>query len=188
MTNKPTKQGIVKNPLVIDGTTQTFDGKKYHFYESERYYRRTNRQKSSGIEFLHRTVWEFHYGAIPKNMVIDHINRDRHDNRIENLRLATYKQNRQNVDSEFNEQCRKRMIEFNSQDYGKWWQDEATKARHAKALSRSWATRPMITKKCILCGKEFKVKHNSARYCSKECRQENYFRKGVKIWQQKIMR
>jgi HNH endonuclease len=37
---------------------------------------------------VHRLIWVYHYGAIPKGMQIDHINRDRHDNRIENLRLA----------------------------------------------------------------------------------------------------
>jgi hypothetical protein len=34
---------------------------------------------------LHRYVWEQHYGAIPCNHVIHHINSDKTDNRIENL-------------------------------------------------------------------------------------------------------
>ena len=41
-----------------------------------------------------RLVWKMHYGEDPpKNMSIDHINRDRTDNRIANLRLVTHQEN-----------------------------------------------------------------------------------------------
>jgi hypothetical protein len=44
--------------------------------------------------FTHRLIWIWHYGDIPEE--IDHINRKRLDNRIENLRLATHSQNGMN--------------------------------------------------------------------------------------------
>jgi len=40
----------------------------------------------------HRVAWALHYGVDPKNQ-IDHINGDRKDNRIENLRVVTNQQN-----------------------------------------------------------------------------------------------
>ena len=46
--------------------------------------------------FAHRLVWLWHYGVWPKHQ-IDHINGNRTDNRIENLREATLEENRQNT-------------------------------------------------------------------------------------------
>jgi HNH endonuclease len=45
---------------------------------------------------IHRLIWVYHFGSIPAEMVVDHINRSRKDDRIENLRLATLKQNARN--------------------------------------------------------------------------------------------
>lgn len=44
----------------------------------------------------HRVVWEVCNGPIPEGMQIDHIDRDKTNNRLENLRLATSFVNAQN--------------------------------------------------------------------------------------------
>lgn len=41
----------------------------------------------------HRLIWIHHYGNIESNMQIDHINGNRIDNRIENLRVVSNQQN-----------------------------------------------------------------------------------------------
>lgn len=46
---------------------------------------------------VHRIIWEMKNGAIPKGLVIDHINQDKSDNRLLNLRLATKSQNALNA-------------------------------------------------------------------------------------------
>jgi hypothetical protein len=44
--------------------------------------------------YSHRVAWRLYYGVWPdKNMLIDHINGDKSDNRIDNLRLSTKSQN-----------------------------------------------------------------------------------------------
>ena len=43
---------------------------------------------------VHRLVWLYHYGYMPG--MIDHVNRNRSDNRIENLRECSYAQNHGN--------------------------------------------------------------------------------------------
>jgi hypothetical protein len=50
---------------------------------------------AGGYASVHRVVWLLHFGAVPESL--DHINGDRADNRIENLRPATSSQNAQNV-------------------------------------------------------------------------------------------
>jgi hypothetical protein len=45
---------------------------------------------------LHRAAWAIYYGTMPEGH-LDHINGVRHDNRIENLRIATASENMQNT-------------------------------------------------------------------------------------------
>ncbi len=52
----------------------------------------------------HRVAWALHYGHWPESQ-IDHINRDRADNRIVNLRLATNGQNARNRTAQSNNKC-----------------------------------------------------------------------------------
>lgn len=55
------------------------------------------RVRRNGREYrAHRLIWEMFNGPIPDDMLIDHIDGDTLNNRIENLRLATRQQNNAN--------------------------------------------------------------------------------------------
>jgi len=47
---------------------------------------------------VHRLIWIWHNGEVPTGLVIDHINRVRTDNRIENLRVVTPSENARNTE------------------------------------------------------------------------------------------
>lgn len=46
-----------------------------------------------GSFFAHRLVWALHYGDIPDNLTIDHIDGNRLNNKISNLRICTMEEN-----------------------------------------------------------------------------------------------
>ena len=72
-------------------------------------------------EFLykvHRIVWEIHFGEIPDNLCIDHINGNKADNRIENLRLVDEKGNSRNTKAPSNNKTGTVGVAYNKDKAG----------------------------------------------------------------------
>lgn len=53
-------------------------------------------QVNGRLVYLHRFIWQFVNGSIPDDMQIDHIDGDKSNNKLDNLRLVTKSQNMQN--------------------------------------------------------------------------------------------
>lgn len=64
--------------------------------------------KAHGV-YVHRLVYETFVGEIPDGYEIDHINRNKTDNRLENLRLVTHKQNCSNRTACYSQARRKAL-------------------------------------------------------------------------------
>ena len=60
--------------------------------DSNGYYKITTKQEGNFEKYLHRLIYEEHYGEIPKGHIVHHKNENKLDNRIENLELMTKKE------------------------------------------------------------------------------------------------
>lgn len=72
-------------------------------------------QVDGKLYLAHKLVWLWHYGYMPK--MIDHINGDRTDNRIENLRECTQQQNAANCKIRKHNQLGVKNVQFNGTSY-----------------------------------------------------------------------
>lgn len=82
------------------GRIRRHDGRLIAINRSKRYLRVSlySTQHKRGLRFdLHRLVATAFLGPIPRGMHVDHINHDKHDCRVENLRIATHDQNMANM-------------------------------------------------------------------------------------------
>lgn len=70
------------------------------------------------LYLAHRLAWYWRYGEWPSGP-IDHINRVKTDNRLENLRLSSHKENCQNVGATKRSKSKIRGVDFHVKT-GKW--------------------------------------------------------------------
>lgn len=122
---------------------------------------------------LHRYVWEYYNGEIPKGYQIHHIDGDKSNNDIGNLQLISRKKhaelhNREKVESHYEElvenfekNARPKAIEWHKSEEGREWhkkQYEATKGNlHARRVF-----------KCKNCGKTYEA--TRAGFCCNACK------------------
>jgi hypothetical protein len=145
---------------VLSPTKQEFLGKVY--YACGFYFQRKG-------ERLHRAVWEWHYGPVPKGFHVHHVDGDRSNNDIRNLALietpkhmSLHQQGREEYQAKHIKEMQELAKAWHGSGEGKEWHRE-----HGKA---SWKNRGMIRHTCIQCGKEYEVKSSISRFCGGNCK------------------
>lgn len=96
--------------------------------------------------YLHRLVYMAFYGEIAEKMEVDHIDGDRHNCVLSNLRLVTHKQNCSN------EVSMERYRRANALDKGKFNIDKMVAARGKRSHDRLVRTYKRLVKKYGHCG------------------------------------
>jgi len=66
--------------------------------------------------YNHRIIWNLHYGEIPENMEIDHIDGNPLNNKIENLRLCNRQQNCFNTKSKRTSTSKYKGVSFSNRE------------------------------------------------------------------------
>lgn len=152
---------------IISPTKQFFNGKNYWKDKSSGYYRNAQVKPHS----LHRQVWIYHNGEIPKGLVIDHINRNKDDNQIDNLRIVTHSVNNKNVSKEV-QQKRKKHMQIIIEKAKGWHKSKEGREWHKKHGAEAYQKREAIKKICAHCGKVYYTTQYSdrARFCGQNCK------------------
>ena len=153
--------------IIINEKKQHFNGKNYWRDKSSGYYQNAQVKPHS----LHRQVWIYHNGEIPKGLVIDHIDRDRNNNQIENLRLVTHSENNKNVSEETMVKRRQNMA-LAAEKAKEWHKSKAGREWHKKHGIEAYKKRKAIEKVCAHCGKVYyTTKYDEkARFCGQNCK------------------
>lgn len=119
---------------------------------------------------MHVVVWEAFYGKITKGFHVHHIDGDKSNNCIYNLKLLSIKQH---VNAHFSEEKREaaRKHVANIRPLTKeWHSSENGRKWHKDHGIDGWNKKKEITKKCKVCEKEFKTKTYHQLFCSNKCK------------------
>lgn len=150
---------------VISNTVQKFNGES--FYLCGFYYQHKGKR-------LHRAVWEYHNGDIPKGYHVHHIDEDKSNNQISNLALIDATTHRRGHMSK-PEGIEKSRINIQKavEKAPEWHKSEDGYAWHSEHAKEYWAKAPMRTYTCDFCGKEYQskqVRHAGNHFCHPNCK------------------
>jgi hypothetical protein len=81
---------INENGEIINKKGKTM---KYYTINSGYFCVKLSKDNVKKAYLVHRLVAETFIGKIPKHMVVNHINGNKHDNRVENLEIVSYSEN-----------------------------------------------------------------------------------------------
>lgn len=163
-----------------NGKHAIFDGTLFCCDENTGYYLNSNTHKR-----LHRAVWEYYNGSIPDGYHIHHIDHNKQNNELSNLKIVTKEEHhkihaeemtdeqrnrlRQNLD----ENARPKALEWHGSENGRLWH----KNHYEDMKEKLYFKKSFV---CEECGKKFEaVNHGVNRFCSGACRAANRRKSGA---------
>ena len=145
---------------IIDDKHQRFNGGIYHKTATRHYLYASS---------MHREVWKYHYGEIPKGHEIHHIDRNPENNAITNLQCLTKEEHNKRHKIKpraFKHQCVCQVC-------GKIFLSTLSTSKFCSPNCRTRAhnqdSKNHSTKTCPICGKSFATRHKEQICCSHTC-------------------
>lgn len=163
---------------------QFFNGIKFYKRSDNDYWYSTSTVNGKRV-YMHKYVWEFYNSPIPRGYEVHHIDLNRDNNEISNLRLMR-RIDHQKLHNEINrnnpkwlamqqesiKKAQEKAKEWHKSEEGHNWHKE-----HAKKIN--FGVFNFGTRKCIICGQEFEAKTNVQRFCSNKCKTQYRRLKGL---------
>lgn len=128
---------------------------------------------------LHIYIYEKYNGKIPKGYQVHHIDHNKDNNEIDNLKLLTRKEHniihnlemteeerdrrRKNLD----EKARPKAVEWHKSEKGRKWHKEHYEEVKEKLHKK-------YNFKCLQCGKKFVSIQKNSKYCCNACKSKHY--------------
>lgn len=160
-----------------------FDGLRFTRDDKTGYYLSTKKRNSKRFR-LHRYIWEYYNGVIPKGYVVHHIDHNKNNNELYNLELLSSSEHkkrhakeltneqRQKLRENFNKNARPKAIEWHKSDEAKKWHKEQYKKTLGNAQTKNYI--------CLNCQKEFEAKpYGINKFCSNKCKSAYRRKTGV---------
>lgn len=152
--------------IVLSDKQQSFNGVVYYLCGD--YFQKKGKR-------LHRAVWEYHNGEIPKGYHIHHVDGNKANNNIDNLVCIKGTEHLTHHMSQ-PEVVQKSRISIDKARISacKWHSSEAGKVFHSQLSKENWSKRGVRTYECTHCGKEYETKHIYGKaqnhFCSGKCK------------------
>lgn len=185
-----------------------FNGIKFRRYPTSKnwahkaYYSPSGGYLKKGVGHLHREIWKFYRGPIPKGYVVHHKDGDFLNNTIENLECLSEKEHNKHHQRLKKGICTQQHLD--SLPAAR----EAAKVWHGSAQGLQWhrehvrdslwkKNKKRFTKTCKQCGKLYKCWFDRGIFCGYVCRNRYYafLRKSVgcsscvpqRVWRAKLV-
>lgn len=161
------------NIALVDGYKFRKD-KKTGYYLSSKFI--NNKRKR-----LHIYMWEKYNGNVPKGYQVHHIDRNKGNNDIENLKLLSIKEHLSLHASEQDIEMLRNRIKEASSKANEWHKSETGKQWHKKHYQEMKdKLNNKIQLQCLYCGKDFISKNTGKnKFCSNNCKSQ--YRKQGKV-------
>ncbi len=164
---------------VDNGDLAIFDGLSFRRDKKTGYYLNARTHKR-----LHVYVWEYFNGTIPKGYEIHHVDFDKKNNEIENLKMLTSKEHHEIHGAALTEcqrEWRRKNLAENARPKASEWHGSDAGAEWHRQHYEKVKDKMHVTKKfaCEYCGKEFESTQVNSKFCSNKCRAAARRRSGV---------